>query len=404
MALALGIALALDWKASQGQEPDGYFEIETVSPSFPNRTMPIHRDDFLNSQFPELELLCHRLADLATELPDRPDAWPAKQFEEFAQAGVLGWVIPEEYGGQDVSTEPLTRGYMRLTEACLTTTFVLTQRNGACQRLAGSENEELKARLLPAFCRGDLFTTVGISHLTTSRQHLAQPAVQARETDTGWIFEGAIPWVTGAKAADYIVTGGTCDDGRQLLVALPTQSEGVTIPSPPELLALNASQTGAVRLEGVEVPRELLIAGPVEDVMKRGAGGGAGSLTTSALAIGLSAAALDRLEHETDKRPDLREIHQPLSAEWHALRDDLLQALRGEVPENVQLLAESIRRRANSLALRMTQAYLAATKGAGFLGGHTASRLVREAMFFLVWSCPQAVLTAQLQEFACTLE
>lgn len=366
--------------------------------------MTTPHDELLDPHFPELNPLCHRLMELATDLPDRTDAWPAKQLDELAQAKVLGWVIPEEYGGQDVSTEQLTRGYLRLTEACLTTTFILTQRNGACQRLAGSENEQLKAHLLPALCRGELFATVGISHLTTSRQHLAQPAVRAEETATGWIFDGTIPWVTGAKAADYIVTGGTCDDGRQLLVALPTDAKGVEVPAPPELLALNASQTGAVRLEGVEIPQEFLIAGPVENVMKQGTGGGAGSLTTSALATGLAAAALHRLEREAEKRPDLREVHGALSTEWNSLQRDLFQALGGSDPESPQLSAESIRRRANSLALRMTQAYLAATKGAGFLGSHAASRLVREAMFFLVWSCPQPVLAAQLQEFACTLE
>ncbi len=185
---------------------------------------------------------------------------------------------------------------------------------------------------------------------------------------------------------------------------LPTASEGVEIQNPPELLALNASQTGSVRLNRVLVPQDLVIAGPVKDVMKQGQGGGAGSLTTSALAIGQAAAALKRLAVEADKRPDLWTIHRPLAEEWQTLKADLMSALNGEDSEAPQLRTESIRRRANSLALRMTQAYLAATKGAGFLASHPASRLVREAMFFLVWSCPQPVLTAQLQEFACTLE
>ena len=361
-------------------------------------------DDLLAEAFPELEPLCDRLAELSRDLPDRSDAWPVKQFEELARAGVLGWVIPEEFGGQDVSPEALTRGYVRLTEACLTTTFILTQRNGACERIAGSQNEDLKARLLPAFCRGEMFTTVGISHLTTSRQHLGKPAVTAEETAAGWIFDGQVPWVTGAKAADYIVTGGTCADGRQLLVALPTNSEGVSVQEPPELLALNASQTGSVELKRVFVPQDLVIAGPVHEVMKKGTGGGAGSLTTSSLAIGHAGSALKRLAIEAEKRPDLWAIHAPLTEEFQTLKSDLVKTLHGEAGSNLQLSTESIRIRANSLVLRMTQAYLAATKGAGFLASHPASRMVREAMFFLVWSCPQPVLTAQLQEFACVLE
>jgi hypothetical protein len=154
----------------------------------------------------------------------------------------------------------------------------------------------------------------------------------------------------------------------------------------------------------VTVPKEFLIAGPVEDVMKTGQGGGAGSLTTSSLAIGLAASALNRFESETEKRPDLVESYEPLRNEWRNLHADLIRALSPDENADEKLSAETIRRRANSLSLRSTQAYLAATKGAGFLASHPASRLVREAMFFLVWSCPQPLMHAALREFACLVD
>jgi hypothetical protein len=146
--------------------------------------------------------------------------------------------------------------------------------------------------------------------------------------------------------------------------------------------------------------------------MKQGSGGGAGSLTTSALAVGTAAAAIAHLHGEAAKRPELAEILRPLAAEREHLSADLRAASasdserRGLTPPNPRppASAETIRQRANSLVLRSTQAYLAASKGAGFVKGHSAERLVREAMFFLVWSCPQPVLHAALREFACVLE
>jgi hypothetical protein len=41
---------------------------------------------------------------------------------------------------------------------------------------------------------------------------------------------------------------------------------------------------------------------------------------------------------------------------------------------------------------------LTASKGAGFVAGHPAERLVRESLFFRVWSCPPAVTDALLCE------
>jgi hypothetical protein len=54
--------------------------------------------------------------------------------------------------------------------------------------------------------------------------------------------------------------------------------------------------------------------------------------------------------------------------------------------------------------LRSTQSALAAAKGAGYVAGHPAGRWCREALFFLVWSCPQPVLSAHLCELAGILD
>ncbi len=360
-------------------------------------------DDFASG--PDFEKLQGDLAAAGGLLETGDDPWPDAQLKWLADARVLGWVIPRRFGGSEISMSQLVAGYQRLAEACLVTTFVLTQRNGACQRIAGCDNESLKARLLPPLCTAERFATVGVSHLTTSRQHLGRPAVRVEETSDGFRFEGEVPWVTGASRADWIVTGGTLDDGRQILAVIDTEAEGVRVQPAPRLLALNASQTSSVTLHDVYVPRESLVAGPTEQVMKSGRGGGTGSITTSALALGAAQASLKRLGDEAAKRPELDEILQPLARELRSVQQDLAEAAAGTGGDTGgRHSAESIRKRANSLVLRASQAYLAASKGAGFVAGHPAERAVREAMFFLVWSCPQPVLTAALREFACVVE
>ena len=327
--------------------------------------------------------------------------WPQHNWDLYREYDVLSWVIPAEFGGEAISAEQLTHGYLRLAAVDLTSVFVLTQRNGACQRLAGSDNEELKSQLLPRFGQGEAFCTVGISHLTTSGQHLKDPAVRLTEEADSFLLDGRIPWVTAGNQADWILVGGTKSDGTQALMMLPTDLEGVKVESPPELLALTGSQTGAVSLDRVRIPKGYLVAGPIENVMKSGTGGGAGSLTTSALALGHAAGMLDRMADEAERRPDLVESYQALYESFQSVLHDLVSRAMNPEANESRLSNESIRQNANSLVLRIAQAYLAAVKGAGFLSGHPAERGVREAMFFLVWSCPQPVLNAQIREFAC---
>jgi len=335
---------------------------------------------------------------------DNAEVFPTSSLDVLGETGVLGWSIPREYGGSEFSGTDLVEGYLQLARACLPTTFVLTQRNAACQRFALSENEPLKAELLPQLVGSARFVTVGISHLTTSRQHLTQPAVRVKLA-AGRIQLGVVPWVTGAGQADWVLTGGTCEDGRQVLVVLPMDSGGITVLPAQDLLALDSSQTASIQLENVSIDDSMLVAGPVDGVMQSGGRGGTGSLGTSALALGAASASLERLAEEASNRPELDEVLGPLTAEWEQVVGDVLAA-SGESADSQapELTNESLRQRSNSLVLRAAQAHLAASKGAGFTASHPASRSVRESMFFLVWSCPQAVVAANLREFAGLLD
>lgn len=381
----------------------------------------------------DLPELCLRLQEAASSLEpsDGTLAWPKEQLHWCAEAGVFRWFVPQEYGGWNWSESKQLEGYLAISQACLTTAFVLTQWNAACKRIVQSTNEPLRERWLPGMADGRIFATVGISHLTTSRQHLKAPVLLARpqlrpsathpaheraeeiardgdnnlalapqheqvEAPADYILQGFSPWVTGATAADLFVVGATRPDGQQLLCAVPANRQGLQPSMPNRLVALSASQTGAVHFTSVHVSSDDIIAGPAENVMKSGAGGGAGGLQTSTLAIGLTQAAVEFLLQEASLRSDLAEIAEKLAADAYELRRALLASAAGQD----SLSAVRLREQANSLVLRATQAALVAAKGAGFAANHPVGRYCREALFFLVWSCPQPVLAANLCEFA----
>jgi alkylation response protein AidB-like acyl-CoA dehydrogenase len=372
------------------------------------------------SRLSELEdepfsLLCRALAAHAAEV-DANAVWPAAQLSLLADAGVFAWFVPENqapeplWSGQGWSETELLQAYERLAQACLTTTFIVTQRQAAVSRIVASPNKELANRLLPALIRGETFATVGISHLTTSRRHATVPVLRATQRSGGYLLDGMSPWVTGAAHAQWLVLGATLSDGRQLLAAVPSDSDGLHVAPVEKLVALSGSHTGPVLLENVFVPESCLLAGPVPEVMKLALGARTGGLQTSTLALGLARAAIEFLQGEAGRRPELNPPTQSLQEEIAALHDDLLLLAGGPVKLSPELhgnacgtsgpTPENVRSRANSLVLRATQAALVAAKGAGFVAGHPAGRWCREALFFLVWSCPPAVAAANLCELA----
>ena len=343
-----------------------------------------------------LNELCDHLAQLAPSL-ERPGAWPADQLRRCGDAGVFEWFLPGEVGGQEWSAADIAQGYFRLAAACLTTTFVITQLIGANRRVAGGENNELRSRLIPELMRGEQLATVGISHLTTSRRHLSRPALCFREDANSILLDGFSPWVTGADHCNYVLVGAAEEEGgQQVLILVPLDHPGVSIDVPAELVGLSASRTGAVRFSAARVSRDWLVAGPVENVMQGGVGAGTGGIQTSTLAVGLSIAAVEFLRGECEKREELEPATEKLEAELSTIRQQLIEVAEGTSSLNIA----EVRTRANSLVSRAAQAALVAAKGTGYVIGHPAGRWCREALFFLVWSCPQPVLEANLCELA----
>ena len=267
---------------------------------------------------------------------------------------------------------------------------------GAIQRIAGSGNETMIERWLEQSMSGNVFATVGISHLTTSRRHLSRPVLSAVETDDGFISNGMSPWVTGVPHASLYVIGATLEDGREILAAVPADLNGLGPGPGIPLIALSASCTDRLEFDQVEIDRSMILAGPIENVMSSGSGGTTGGLQTSTLAVGLANAAIGFLVDEASRHNDLKAAADELSHEVHQLQNELLQAAAGAPGCD----AAEIRGKANRIVMRSTQAAMTAAKGAGYVEGHPVGRWCQQALFFLVWSCPQPVAQAHLCELA----
>ena len=344
----------------------------------------------------ELVQLCDQLSTLSDE-----QSWPEKALARCGELGFYRWFVPESYGGLGWSSADIAKGYLQLSAANLMVTFVLTQRVAAIRRIVTSSNESLKQEMLGALMTGKQTATVGISHLTTSRRHLGTAVVEAKACDAGFTVRGFCPWVTGGRGADWILLGGSVVDqigdpnGEEILFLVKSDSPSLNIKPGLDMIALSASQTGAVEISDAIVGHQHLVAGPEEQVLTRH-GGGAGSLQTSVLALGVAKAAIDFIESEMKSRANLTGAEALLRQQHTILFENLLEAASG----GDAMTASEIRSQANSLVLRATQSAMVAAKGAGFVEGHPVGRWCREALFFLVWSCPQAVSQANLDEFA----
>ncbi len=328
----------------------------------------------------------------AAEDADRAIKWPAEAWRIVGDADGFRWAIPTEYGGAGLDPVALAQNYEALATACLTSAFILSQRDAAVRRLLAYDQPHIKAKYLPRLARGESFLTVGLSQLTTSRQH-TKASLSVAPTGSGrYRLDGETPWVTGADQAEAIIVGAELPDHRQMLFVMPVERDGVSIEPPMDIAALRGSRTSLIRCNGVDLEEKLVLAGPAEQVMGKMGGGG---LDTSTLALGHAGAAIAYIRDESKARQHLQGVASRFEAVQTEIRRRLheLSQEPGDAAETLALRVDATR-----LALRATQTALIVSKGIGFVSPHPAQRWARQALFFLVWSCPRPAAEGLLAE------
>jgi alkylation response protein AidB-like acyl-CoA dehydrogenase len=322
---------------------------------------------------------------------DETGEWPVDDLRALDSIGAMRWAVPREPGGEGVPSMELHQRYESLAAASLVTAFVLSQRDSGVGILVAAEPSRLRDELLTKLSRNEVFTTIGIAHLTTSRQRGA-PALRATPVAGGFLLEGEIPWATGSPHCDFICAGAVLDDRRQMLLALPTTLAGVRVQPAMPLMALRASHTASVVCDRVTLPDLQVLVHPSQQPMvsRRKTV----PIGQAFLAMGLCRGALDLIRGiDSDAA---RSAHLKLEAQLQQIRSQVLDFCRDDVAGD-PARGTVIRGQVIDLALRTTHAAVSLYKGTGLLAGHPAQRLAREAMFLLVWSCPAPVVD-------CTLE
>jgi alkylation response protein AidB-like acyl-CoA dehydrogenase len=312
--------------------------------------------------------------------------FPAEDLRVLASIGAMRWSIPMSLGGEELSSIELHYRYEAIASASLATALVLSQRDSAIGLIDGGTNAKLRDQLLPQLARDEIFATVGIAQLTTSRQRGA-PALIAERHDGRLRLRGTIPWSSGADQAAYVVAGAVVPDEGQILVALPTDLPGVSVQPPMKLVSLGATHTSSITCDEAMLDQQLLLAGPVESVLS----GRRNVLPIGQafLALGLTCGAINLIaEHDS---PRGRELRARFEQQFNDLRSEVLDHCNPSLAPD-PLTSARLRGVCNELALRATHAAVALYKGTALLADHPAQRLAREAMFLLVWSCPDPVI------------
>ena len=229
---------------------------------------------------------------------EHSDTYPEHLIEKMKELGVYGLAIPEEYGGNPVSTpcfvlvtEELARGWMSLAGAMGGHTVV-------AKLLLHFGTEEQKSRCLPRMATGELRATMALTEPSGGSDLQSITTVARREGDE-YVVDGAKTWITNSRRSGLIAllckTDPTADPRHTgISVLLAEHGPGFVVSRDLPKLGYKGVESCELSFEGYRAPAEALLGG-VEghgftQMMK---GLETGRLQVAARALGVGRAALE---------------------------------------------------------------------------------------------------------------
>ena len=206
------------------------------------------------------------LAPHADEL-DRARRFPRENLKALGQGGVLGLLVPAQYGGAGAGIQEMAVVLEKMAQACASTAMVTLMHYCGTAVLAAKGNDKLKEDLFPAVARGQHITTLAFSEAgsgghfysfrVTASSTRTSPVSQVSRDGHRLTLNALKSFVTSAGEADsYIVSTRKADATSPIdldLYLLPRATKGFEVEGRFEGLGLAGNASAPMKLVEVQV-------------------------------------------------------------------------------------------------------------------------------------------------------
>ena len=196
---------------------------------------------------------------------DKEQIPPIDEFKQFAELGVAGMTIPEEYGGQkldDISEAIVIEELSRVDPSL---GVMVAVHAGLCSMtITLNGNEEQKQKYLPKLASGEHLGAYSLSEAGSGTDAAAMVARGTEEEDC-FVLNGEKMWVTNGTTADVFVLFakvtnhpdyGVKKHGGVTCFIIEKNFEGFKIGKKEDKLGIRSSDTCTLILENCKVPKE----------------------------------------------------------------------------------------------------------------------------------------------------
>jgi butyryl-CoA dehydrogenase len=260
------------------------------------------------------------IAPVAAEL-DKTEEYPTKILEKMANLGLLGIIVPSEYGGAGLDTISYTIVIEEISRKCASTGVITSVHNSlVCWPIMKYGTEEQKKKYLPILGKGE---QIGAFAGTEPNAGSDLGAMQTSAVLKGgkYIVNGDKAFITSGSEAGVVILFAVTDKsaGPKGISAFIVENsmKGYKVGSVYEKLGITASATSELIFEDMEVPKENLLGKEGEGFKIALSTLDGGRIGIAAQAVGIAQAALDEsIEYAQQRQQFGRPISKFQAIQW----------------------------------------------------------------------------------------
>ncbi len=201
----------------------------------------------------------------SAEKLDEGEIFPTENVKRMAELGLLGMMIPQEYGGAGLDVLSYVIAIEEIARYCASTAVVMSVNNSlVCDPIYKFGTDSQKKKFLVPLARGEKLGCFCLSEPGTGSDAAAQKTVATKKGNE-WILNGTKNFITNGPQADIAIIFAMSDKSKghrgisAFIVEKDTQ--GYSIGKIEKKMGIRGSSTSQIILEDCRIPAENMLGG-----------------------------------------------------------------------------------------------------------------------------------------------
>ncbi|RQO73933.1 acyl-CoA dehydrogenase [Pedobacter sp. KBW06] len=228
---------------------------------------------------------------------DKDQQFPLEVFQKLGELGLLGVLVPQEYGGAGLQYADYIEIIIEISKVCGAVGLSFAAHNSlSTNHILMFGNEYQKQRWLPFLASGAWLGAWALTEANTGSDALRMETTAVLEGDH-YVLNGAKNWITHAESAQIAVvmvrTGAIGQSNNISAIVVEKGTPGFSSGKKEDKMGMRASETAALHFDNCRVPRENLLGNPGDGFRQAMKILDGGRISIAALSVGIAQGAYE---------------------------------------------------------------------------------------------------------------